>query len=106
MGIDYEGVGGIGIKLTKEIVKAAIKNDLFTQEDWDECEYDCLEKFGMNFSLAGNSFSGNEEWYLFVPGDTLRAINNNAPRFVFKLQEVVPGLNVGDLRVISEMLIS
>ena len=43
MGIDYDGVGGIGIELTEELVQRFIAAEYFTEEEWQDDYEDCLE---------------------------------------------------------------
>ena len=38
MGISYNGVGGIGIELTEEIIQKLISANIFTEEEWEEEE--------------------------------------------------------------------
>ena len=35
MSIDYDGVGGIGIKITNKMFEAFEKNGIFTDEAWE-----------------------------------------------------------------------
>ncbi len=107
MGIDYDGVGGVGIELTPRFVDDVIKKGFFTEEDWAEDEYDCIdETFNCPFDQAGNVFSGGGYWYLFVEGNTLGEINNNARGFVEMLKTKGIEITVDDLQIISDYSVS
>lgn len=103
MGVDYDGVGGIGVEFAGEFAELAIKNNIFTEEEWDEDQHECLEKIGMPFQQAGNSYSGEEIWYLFVEGNTLGEINANADRLIHRLANFGVAMAVDDLKVIEDI---
>lgn len=107
MGVDYDGVGGIGIKLTDEMIEYAIDKGVFTEEEWDDDPCECLFDLDcVNFASAGNSYAGEHEFYLSVPGLTLKDINTNAFSFVEKVKEYFGvDITVDDLKVISDIYI-
>ncbi len=56
MGVDYDGVGGIGIELTEEMIEYAIDHEVFTEEEWDDDRDYCLSKGeGFVYSVAGSA---------------------------------------------------
>ena len=107
MGVDYDGVGGIGIELTEEMVERAIDKGVFTEDAWDYDPGECLDQLGgFYYSHAGSSYGGDTFFYLFVPGPTLGEINEKAPRFVSKIKEYFGvNIDVDDLKVISDIYI-
>lgn len=107
MGVDYSGVGGIGIELTDEMVEYAIDKGVFTEEEWDDDWDYCLSKMdGFVYSTAGSEYSGDICHYLFVPATTLGKINEYAPIFVEKVREYFGvDIAVDDLKVISDIYI-
>ena len=107
MGVDYDGVGGIGIELAEEMIEYAIEHGVFTEEAWDYDSGECLDQLaGFYYSHAGSSYSGDTFFYLFVPGSILGEINEKAPRFVEKVKEYFGvDIAVDDLKVISDIYI-
>jgi len=109
MGIDYDGVGGIGIEITKDVLEKFISFGLFTEEQWDEDYYDCLEKIGLLYNTAGNFYSGDMEdltHYLFVRGNNLQEILDNEPEFISALEKFGITISRKDLIVISDHRVS
>lgn len=102
MGIDYDSIGGIGIELTYERVDLIIKKGLFTEDEWDSDSYECVEGIGLSYGLGGNSYSGDETYYLLVEGKNLRDINGNAAKFIKRLDEVGIKMSIGELEVIDD----
>ena len=103
MGVDYNGVGGIGVEFTDDMAERAIERGMFSREDWEADRYMCMEEIGVLFSEAGNSYSSDTRFYLLVEGETLKEINNNAGVFVEKVSKLLPDLSVDTLRVINDM---
>ena len=103
MGIDYSGIGGVGIGFTDELVEKAIEKGIFTNEEWDEDSYGCVEKVDILFHQAGNSYTGEFRYYFMVDGNTLGDINRNALGFVKQIQEKFGvTLVIDDLKVIED----
>jgi len=106
MGVDYEGIGGVGLKITQKEIDAFIKAGIFTDEEWDQDENECIEKVGMLFSMSGDLFSGtNINFYLLVPGDTLPEVNGNVPKFIQDLADKGVIITENDIVVMSDILI-
>jgi len=104
--IDYNGVGGIGIKVTDEILEFFKKNGIFTDEDWDQDGHnECLSKLDILYSVAGSSYSGKFRYYLFVEGKNLEEINKNSKQFIDKLAEYDLIIELKDLIVIEDLYI-
>ena len=109
MGIDYDGVGGIGIEVTESILKKLISAKLFTRKQWNEDFNECLEKIGLLFSTAGNFYSGDMEdltHYLFIPGNNLQEILDNEEKFKLDLEKFGINISRKDLLVISDHRVS
>ncbi len=106
MGIDYDGVGGIGIELTEEIIQRFIAAEYFTEDEWNESYEDCLEtigeKFNISFTSGGNFYSGDIVHYLLVDGENLKEINENSKTFIEKLKIIGLELSEESLKVISD----
>jgi hypothetical protein len=103
MGIDYSGVGGIGIKLTDEMVSLAVRNGLFTDEEWEEDPLGCMEEFGIEYDSAGNDFCDDSTYYLLVEGKTLNDINSNSTKFIDSLKIAGIEISKNELLVISDI---
>lgn len=108
MGISYDGIGGIGIEVTEEIVAKFISSGYFTEDEWDEDYYECLETIGeklnISYSTAGNFYNGIEDLvhYLLVDGENLKEVVENSKTFIEKLKTVGLDLTEKDLLVISD----
>jgi hypothetical protein len=107
MSIDYDGVGGIGIELTEELVQKFIAANIFTEEEWEDDYYECLEKveetFGIATDTAGNFYSDRDiTHYLFVDGSNLKDILENHVTFLEKMKSVGVDLSLEDLELISD----
>lgn len=105
MGVDYDGVGGIGVEVDDEIIDACIKNGVFTKEDYDD-DADCLSNLDLTYGTAGSYYSGNVTHYLFVDGATFSDIKKNIGGFIDKLKSIGVEKTEDDIKVISEMLVS
>ena len=105
MGVDHSSVGGIGIKFTEDMKQTMIDESLFTEDEWDDSSEECMEEIGIPYNQAGNSYSGNIEYYFIVNGETLEDVNNNADGFVSKFKKYGINLSVNELKVISEYLV-
>lgn len=107
MSVDYAGVGGIGIEITKEFLERLIVAGIVTQEEWDNSPCEFLEQTGLVWAEAGAAnYCGDATWYFFVDGDNLPEIIAKekdfrgwfASRKVWLIQE--------DLVVIEDLLIN
>lgn len=103
MGIDYGGVGGIGVEFTQDMANKAIAIGIFTREEWEGDKRDCLDRIGVTYCAAGNEYAGEITFYLFVNGITLKDINDNAAKFVEEVSKFQTGLSVDDLEVIEDI---
>lgn len=103
MGVDYGSIGGVGIEFTAEMVDVAIKNGVFSEDEWEEDEYECLGEIGLKYREAGNAYAGVSRWYLLVNGDTLDEVNENSNKFIARLAEI--GISVDKLDIISDLRI-
>lgn len=106
MGVDYNGVGGIGIRLNEGMVLKAIEREYFTEEDWEEDPIASVEVFGILYAQAGSAYSGKEWFYLFVDGDNLEEVNANREDFLNKINNIFDlNYTEKDLKVISDLYI-
>jgi|GEM_PF-6478644 len=103
MGVDYNGVGGIGIKVTDDIICELIENGTFIEEDWDDDPDECLNDIGLAYASAGNCYSGDTYYYWFVSGKNLDEINANANGFIKKLDDLGIRVTTKDLMVIEDL---
>lgn len=110
MGISYDGVGGIGIELTEEIIQKLIAANIFTEEEWEDDYYTCLDTigdtWGVLFGTGGSHYSGDLNHYIFVDGSNLKEIMENYPNFLEKLKNVGVELSIEDLKLISDYSVS
>ena len=111
MGVDYEGVGGIGIKVTEEMVETMIAKGIFSREDHETdswCVIDGIcKKYNMLYCEAGCCYSGDTYKYLFVKGDNLKEINKNKDEFKKSLKTLFgKKFKDSDLKVIEDIYVS
>jgi hypothetical protein len=106
MSIDYEGVGGIGIKLTDDLIEKLIEKNIFTKDEWEEDARECLERLNIYYKQAGNVFTEIYYWYLMVDGDNLKEINENVDQFIIDIKNKIGiDLTLSDLKVIEDCFI-
>lgn len=104
MGVGYGGVGGIGVQFDSDMQESAVEKGIFSEEDWDDCPGECMESVGLTFDTAGSAYSGEEQFYLLVDGESLTDINNNAGDFCSKVNEAIGSkLTPADLKVIYDL---
>lgn len=103
MSVDYSSVGGIGIKFTDEMKEKMIDSKLFTEDEWDDSESECMEEIGISYYTAGNSYSGNLWYYFLVEGSSLEEINKNVSEFISKFKQYNINISQNDLQVISDL---
>lgn len=106
MSVNYDGAGGIGIEVDEARLSMLIENGAFTMEDWDYSKVNCMEKIGIEYSVAGNCYTGDLRYYLLINGNTLVDILKNEHLFVEKLKAKGISVERKDLIVISDALIS
>jgi hypothetical protein len=104
MGVDYNAVGGIGIRFNEDLQMKAIELEYFTEEEWDEGMYSCVESLGIMYHTAGNSYYSEYDFYFLVNGKNLKEVIDNSLPFLDKINKK---FNVEytqeDLEVISEL---
>jgi hypothetical protein len=102
--VDYNGVGGVGIKITEEMIAILIDRKLFTSEEWEGDKHSCLETLGIIYEEAGSgAYGGDQSFYLFVAGETLDSVIVNAPLFIEKLAGVGIAITKEEIVVISDL---
>ncbi len=106
MGIDYNGVGGIGIEFSYDIVEKCIESNIFTGEDWEDDYDECFSKLGLLYHTAGNLMCDEGIQYVFVEGNNLKEIIENSKSFIEKFKKIGVDLSLEDLLVISDYRIS
>ena len=110
MGIDYCGVGGIGIEIDDDM-KELISNKYYSKNEMDEDDDDyeevyfseILDDAGIEYSEAGCSYSGDLNYYLLVDGSTLLEVQNNTEEFIKKLKDIGINITIEDLQVVSDL---
>lgn len=104
MGVDYEGIGGIGIRLTDDMVDQAVDKGFFDHDEWDDCNNECLDKLGILYVGAGCALSGEVHYYFMVDGETYKELKDNIPKFVDEYNKIFKEISEDDLQVISDIL--
>ncbi len=106
MGINCNGVGGIGIKVDDEIISDLIEYNQFTEEEWNDVPYECMDVLELEYKTAGGVLNDEEYYYLIVSGENLTDVLMNAPEFLGRLELLGVKKTVEDLIVISDYYIS
>lgn len=107
MGVDYDGVGGIGVEVTKDMIEKLIEKEVFTEEEWSDDSYSCLERIGLPYAKAGDSaYGGEARFYLLVNGSNLKEILSHEFYFIKRLEKLLGiFLSSEDLIVIEDILV-
>ena len=107
MGVDYNGVGGVGIKLSQDDINILIDNKVFTQEEWDDDWYECFEKLPVSMESAGDyCYTGDEPTiYLLLDGVTIDELYENVPVFLEELKKLGLERTREDIKVIEDIKI-
>lgn len=113
MGVDYCGVGGIGIQITPDdeqtvrelaaTIDATVFEDNFGELlDW----FLRVKKVKAEYSEAGSAnYRGDATWYIHAPGYTLDEIYSKAEQFLEDLLKIGLKKTREDLKVISDLYI-
>lgn len=102
MGVEYRGIGGIGIEFTKEMEQKVANSGVFDKDDWSENTIDCFFDFDIEPAYAGNAYTGEKRIYLLVGGKNLTEINNNKVKFIGDLSSCGIKISEEDLMVIED----
>ena len=106
MGVDYSGVGGIGIEISEEMKDILL--DKHTSENEDDEVYfsEVLDDLGIEYQEAGSGgYGGEARYYFLVKGNKLSEVQENTPAFIESLKDVGIKIDVKDLRVVSDLYI-
>jgi hypothetical protein len=111
MSVDYEGIGGIGVVLTNDIIREMdINCEKFSLKDWESGGNDYLKDYllesGLKYEMAGNCYTGDIFYVILMEAETLGDINSNAGKFCSMLGEIGIKIEAENLSVISEMCVS
>jgi hypothetical protein len=106
MGVDYTPVGGLGVKVTDDMVEKFIASEEFTLNEWKDDPYFCLEELGFIYAETGNSYTGrDQDFYLFIDGDNLAEILENVDDFIGDLANFGIHVTNADIKVVEELCI-
>ena len=106
MSVDYSAVGGIGIRFNENLQMKAIELEYFTEEEWDEDMYSCVESLGIMYHTSGNSYNSEYDFYFLVNGKNLKEVMANSLSFLDKInKKFIVEYTQEDLEVISELRI-
>lgn len=106
MSVDYDGVGGIGVLVTDNHIQLMIDNGLFSREEFEDDQSNCMDGVGIPYSCAGSFYQEDASYFYFlVSGKNLPEINSNAPKFIESLASIGIIVSDVDLIVISDLMI-
>lgn len=104
MGVDCSAVSGYGIEVTEEIADKMISSGVFTREQWENDNSDCLSKCKICYGESGSYYAGETTLYLFASGDTIPKLYEGAKEFISKLSEIGIELTIDDIKEVSDVL--
>lgn len=99
MGVDFDAEGGLGIRITKDIL------DKLHYDEAKEDMEDFIEKQGIPYIHFGSYYSGEVDYAFVVEGETYKEIKANIPSFIGILQSKDIHITEDDLELIAELLI-
>ena len=107
MGVDYSGVGGIGVYLDDEKLDKLFATGAFSREDWEELgPDDCFDRLDLPVrTTVGNEYSGQTEIVFLIDGNNLVEVVGNEAAFREKFAKYGIDLALNDLLVISELYV-
>lgn len=107
MGAEYSGVGGIGVRLTDDMVWDIVDSGIISQRDWDVDGADCLPGDGGDFDAvqAGNSWGGDTYYYLMMKSETLSGCWDAMEGFIDALAGLGVSIAVEDIKVVSDIYV-
>ena len=112
MGIDYSGVGGVGIEISRHKVYEKVAKH-FNDYDPDENDIDdylynvFYESDNVNFEYAGNTYSNRDlTYYLFVNCNKYSELKDMVPKFLEELKTYGLEYTEEDLEIISDHIVS
>lgn len=110
MGVDYRGVGGIGIEFTYEhlemVVNKGVLDDIDTPDKIDTDYFgEYLAELDLEYECGGDGYGGETNYYILVPGKNLTEINQNSKAFIERLGSLGINITEDDLIVISDLYI-
>ena len=109
MGVDYNGVGGIGIEFTDEHKEIVLSNGSIDHHNYELHDGfptpDILEELDLEYQCGGDAYGGETVYYLFVPGKNLKEINENSKSFIERLGSIGINITEEDLIVIEDMFV-
>lgn len=102
MGVDYDGVGGVGVEITEEMKRKLV---VANEGAFDGYMDELLSDLELEYKEGGSgSYTGKENtFYLMVEGDTLEEVYNNSKGFISKLSEMNIDIKLGDIVVIEDL---
>lgn len=107
MGVDYEGVGGIGVYLDDEKLDKLFATEAFSAEEWEGLGPDeCLLRLDLpGWATVGNAYYGETEIVFLIDGNNIVEVVGNEATFREKFAKYGIDLALNDLVVISELYV-
>jgi hypothetical protein len=107
MGVDHDGVGGIGIRFTDLMKESCVSLGIFTEEEWEAVWFECMDKIGISWTEAGSySYGGEKRIYFIISGcKTLGDVVNKADSFCGELAKIGIIIKKEELKIIEDILV-
>ncbi len=103
MGVDYTGIGGVGIEITEEM-QEMITEKYNVENDEEVYFVEILDEIGIEYSEAGSgNYSGEARYYFLVEGSKFSEIQDNTDDFIKSLKDIGIEITSEDLDVISDI---
>ena len=100
MGVDYDAAGGIGIRITPEILEKLGYNE---EDDEGISEFLDNHKLGVLYTSYGDAYQGEFEYAWIVKCKKYLDVVKNIPEFLSKLNAVGFNFTEEDLEAIVEI---
>lgn len=106
MSKDYKGVSGFGVKLQVFDISRIIGREVSLGEVSVDDLVRAISDERVSVKEAGDLWSGPGDYYLVVPGLTLSEVYFNAPQYAEAMEELGFDVDIDELRLVSDYVIT
>jgi len=107
VGVDYTGIGGLGVVFNKTMLKNCFSTGIFSVEEWQYDYHSCMDKTGFEWAEGGSySYTGDDDdltIYLLLKGATLTEVLHNEEEFIVKVMGLGVSITRDDIKIIEDI---